>query len=237
MRPNPAETTSEERSSEEKSSGDEEEPGEARLPLVSALVVATILPLLMPDQLLPGPRWIVPVLIFVLMAAMLFLDPGRIDRHTRPLRWLRLGIALVLAVSTTYATVALAIALVVGSSTIVNSPGLLLSAGALVWLELLITLSFVYWELDLGGPGARAHSVRLFPDFAFPQDLNPGIARPGWRPTFVDYFYLGLTNNLAFSPTDVMPLSHWAKLGMGVQSIASLLIIGLVIARAVNIFR
>jgi hypothetical protein len=223
-------------SDDDPSVGDEE-PGEPRLPLVIALLVATILPLLMPDQLLPGPRWVVPAVIFVLMTALLVLDPGRIDRHTRPLRWLRLGIALVLAVSTTYATVALADALVVGSAAIVNSPGLLLSAGALVWLELLITFSFVYWELDLGGPGLRAHSARRFPDFAFPQDLSPSVARRGWRPTFIDYFYLGLTNNLAFSPTDVMPLSHWAKLTMGVQSIASLLIIGLVIARAVNIFR
>jgi hypothetical protein len=74
------------------------------------------------------------------------------------------------------------------------------------------------------------------PDLAFPQDLNPTVAPPGWRPMFVDYLYLGLTNNLAFSPTDVMPLSHWAKLTMGLQSIASLLLIGLVIARAVNIF-
>jgi hypothetical protein len=221
---------------EDPSAGDTE-AGEPRLPLVVSLLVASVLPLLMPDPVLPGPRWLVPVLVFALMAAMLFLDPGRIDRHTRPLRALRLGIALVLAVSTTYFTMALAIALVVGSAALVNSPALLLSTGALVWLELLITFSFVYWELDLGGPGVRAHSVRRFPDFAFPQDLSPSIARPGWRPTFIDYFYLGLTNNLAFSPTDVMPLSHWAKLAMGVQSIASLLIIGLVIARAVNIFR
>jgi hypothetical protein len=77
---------------------------------------------------------------------------------------------------------------------------------------------------------------RQFPDLAFPQDLNQTVARPTWRPTFLDYLYLGLTNNLAFSPTDVMPLTHWAKLAMGLQSIASLLIIGLVIARAVNIF-
>ena len=60
---------------------------------------------------------------------------------------------------------------------------------------------------------------------------------PGWRPTFVDYLYLAVTNGLAFSPTDVMPLAHWAKLAMGIQSIASLSLIGLVIARAVNIFK
>ena len=67
--------------------------------------------------------------------------------------------------------------------------------------------------------------------------MNPNIAAPDWHPSFVDYLYLGLTNNLAFSPTDVMPLKHWAKLAMGLQSVASLLVIGLVIARAVNIFK
>jgi len=79
--------------------------------------------------------------------------------------------------------------------------------------------------------------VREYPDLAFPQELNPGLARPGWRPTFIDYLYLGLTNSLAFSPTDVMPLAHWAKIAMGLQSVASLAVIGLVIARAVNILQ
>ncbi len=51
-----------------------------------------------------------------------------------------------------------------------------------------------------------------FPDLAFPEQFNPGVARPGWRPAFADYLYLGFTNSTAFSPTDVMPLARWAKL-------------------------
>jgi hypothetical protein len=210
--------------------------GEPRLPLVLTLIVAAGIPLLMPDPLLPGPRWILTVLIIVLLAVMLIMDPGRIDRRSRELRWLQIGILILLAAGTTFATVALADALVVGSAAITNSPTQLMTAGALDWIALLITFAFLYWELDLGGPGERAHSARCYPDLAFPQDLNPSVARPNWRPTFVDYLYLGLTNNLAFSPTDVMPLSHWAKLAMGLQSVASLLVIGLVLARAVNIF-
>ena len=80
------------------------------------------------------------------------------------------------------------------------------------------------------------HHEQKYPDFAFPQQLNPELAPPGWRPKFVDYLYLGLTNSTAFSPTDVMPMAAWAKLTMSVQSLVSLIIIGLVIARAVNIF-
>ncbi len=200
------------------------------------LVVAAGIPLLMPDPLLPGPRWVLTLLILVLLLFMLILDPGRIDRRSRELRGLQIGILVILAAGTTFATVALVETLVVGSAAITNSPTQLMAAGGLDWIALLITFAFLYWELDLGGPGERPHSPRCYPDLAFPQDLNPPVARPDWRPTVVDYLYLGLTNNLAFSPTDVIPLSHWAKLAMGLQSVASLLIIGLVLARAVNIF-
>jgi uncharacterized membrane protein len=94
----------------------------------------------------------------------------------------------------------------------------------------------LYWELDNGGAAKRARRVPRYPDLAFPQQLNPGIAPPEWRPEFVDYLYLGFTNATAFSPTDVMPMVPWAKVAMAVQSVISLVIIGLVIARAVNVF-
>ena len=70
---------------------------------------------------------------------------------------------------------------------------------------------------------------------AFVQHINPDLATPGWRPTFIDYLYLGLTNSLAFSPTDVMPLTHRAKLCMAGQSLISHAILTLVIANAVNL--
>lgn len=209
---------------------------ESRVPPLVALLVATALPLLMPDALLPGPRWLVPVVIFSL-TALLVLDAWRTGRRSRRVRRLQIGIAIVLAASTAYATVALAAALAAGSAAITNSADELLRAGGVVWVALLVTFAFLYWELDLGGPEERAAGERRCPDLAFPQDLDPDIARPGWRPTFIDYLYLGVTNNMAFSPTDVMPLTHHAKLAMSLQSVASLLIIGLVIARAVNIFR
>ena len=75
------------------------------------------------------------------------------------------------------------------------------------------------------------------PDFAFPQQLNREVAPPGWRPQFVDYLYIGTTNAVAFSPTDAMPLAHWAKLAMSTQGLISLAILGLVISRAVNVFK
>ena len=148
-----------------------------------------------------------------------------------------IAIVITLIASAGWATALLTHDLIYGQAAITNSGPALLRAGALVWVGLVISFAFLYWELDLGGPGQRAHNKRLYPDLAFPQDLNAELRRPGWQPDFVDYLYLGLTNSLAFSPTDVMPTAHWAKLSMAIQSIASLALLGLVIARAVNIFK
>jgi len=65
--------------------------------------------------------------------------------------------------------------------------------------------------------------------------LNPDIAPADWRPRFIDYLYLGFTNATAFSPTDAMPLAPWAKMAMAVQAAISLAVLGLVVARAVNV--
>jgi hypothetical protein len=88
-----------------------------------------------------------------------------------------------------------------------NSPRDLLSTGFLVWLYTIIAFAFLYWGLDGGGTQARALAAPEFPDLAFPEQLNPAWAPPGWRPEFFDYLYLGFTNATALSPTDVMPLS------------------------------
>jgi hypothetical protein len=83
---------------------------------------------------------------------------------------------------------------------------------------------------------ARYRGEHQYPDFAFSQQMSPELAPPGWRPQFVDYLILGLTTSMAFSPTDVMPMVLWAKLTMALQSLISLMVFGLVIARAVNVF-
>ena len=208
--------------------------GEARWPVLGMLALASVLPLFLPDRLTLGPRWLLPLVEGALLVAVAVTDPGRIDQRSRQVRSLRLTLISVLAVGTAVATGRLINDLVRGGG-ITNSADLLLRAGSLVWLELVIVFAFLYWELDAGGPGQRAHDPTRFPDLAFPQHMAPELARPGWRPVFYDYLYLGFTNSTAFSPTDVMPFAHWAKLTMAVQSLASLLILGLIVARAVNI--
>jgi uncharacterized membrane protein len=105
----------------------------------------------------------------------------------------------------------------------------------LIWLTNVIIFGLWYWELDRGGPGARCAPVHREPDFLFPQMVNPGTAPKGWTPNFLDYLYVSFTNASAFSPTDTMPLTEMSKILMLVQSLASLLIVALVAARAVNI--
>jgi len=149
---------------------------------------------------------------------------------------LSVGLVVLLVVGSASVTTRLVVDLIRGGPD-TNSPTQLLRIGAVVWAYIVIAFAFLYWELDGEGPEARSRAVPAFPDLAFPQHVNPTLARPGWRPQFFDYLYLGFTNSTAFSPTDVMPLSRWAKLAMAVQATASLVVLGLVVARAVNVLK
>jgi len=113
----------------------------------------------------------------------------------------------------------------------------LLLKGATVWLTNVVLFGQWFWLFDRGGPVRRLRANPPPPDFQFPQMENPELAAPGWRPHFVDYMYVSFTNSIAFSPTDAMPLNRWAKLLMLLESIVSALVILLVAARSVNIFK
>jgi len=111
----------------------------------------------------------------------------------------------------------------------------LIISGVLIWLTNFLIFGLWYWEIDRGGPGKRAAGNDGPPDFQFPQMNDDRIEPVGWRPKFIDYLYVSLTNNTAFSPTDTMPLTPIAKSIMGIQATVSLLTIGLIVSRAVNI--
>jgi hypothetical protein len=112
----------------------------------------------------------------------------------------------------------------------------LLASAAVVLFTSIVSFALVFWELDAGGPVARAmSSARERPDFQFPQDENPQLAQPGWAPRLVDYAYVSVTNSLAFSPTDTMPLTRLAKLFMGIEAAISFVTVLVVAARAINV--
>ena len=95
--------------------------------------------------------------------------------------------------------------------------------------------SFAFWFLDKGGPIARQEGLAHEADFLWPQTENPTVAPKGWAPSYLDYLYVAFTNGVAFSPTDVMPLSARMKMVMMVEAGASAITLILVAARAVNI--
>jgi choline dehydrogenase-like flavoprotein len=209
---------------------------EKRWPMACTLVIAMAVPLLLPARFSLGPSWSVPVVEALMLVAIIATDQGRIDRRSAASRALSLVLVAVLVADAAGVTGRLIVDLVEGGPE-TNSATDLLKTGFLVWFYTIIAFTFVYWALDGGGSESRFLAPPQFPGLAFPAQLNPGIAPPGWRPEFFDYLYLGFTDATAFSPTDVMPLARWAKLAMTVQSVGSLTILGLVIARAVNILQ
>ena len=203
--------------------------------MAGTVLAAMVLTLLLPDDVRLGPQWALPLIEGALLVVVIATDPGKINRRSRWLRALSIVLVSVLVLGAMWATVQLVDDLIHGGG-VTNSASELLQAGTIVWVSNNIAFALLYWELDGGGAPARAHHLPTHADFAFPQQLNPRIASPDWRPRFIDYLYLGFTNATAFSPTDVMPLAPWAKIAMMVQAFVSLGILGLVIARAVNVF-
>jgi hypothetical protein len=209
---------------------------EKRWPMAVTLLLAMAVPLLLPARFSLGPRWAAPAIEIALLMAIVAGDRGRIDHRSALGRALSLGLVAVLVADAAGITGRLVVDLVEGGPE-TNSATNLLEIGFLVWLYTIIAFAFLYWVLDGGGPESRFLAPSEFADFAFPEQISPEVARPGWRPEFFDYLYLGFTDATAFSPTDVMPLARWAKLAMTAQALCSLMILGLVIARAVNIFK
>jgi hypothetical protein len=209
--------------------------GEARWHMASAVLAAMVLTILLPPEWRLGPPWAVPTVEGALLLALIVGDPGVISKRSSVLRAFSIALVAVLIGQSFWSTGLLIDELITGGPQ-ASSPGTLLAAGSIVWLSNNIAFAILYWELDGGGAAARAYGLPAHPDLAFPQQLNPTIAPPNWRPRFIDYLYLGFTNATAFSPTDAMPLVPWAKVAMAVQATISLAILGLVVARAVNVF-
>jgi hypothetical protein len=203
--------------------------------MAAAVVAAIVLTILLPREQRVLPAWVLPLIEGFLLVALIAGDPGAIDRRSKVLRGLSIALVSILALSALVATARLIDVLITGGQQ-TNSASDLLEAGSIVWVSNILAFALLYWELDSGGAAARAHHTRADVDFAFPQQMNPELAPADWSPRFVDYLYLAFTNATALSPTDAMPIAHWAKLAMMVQSVSSLAILGLVIARAVNVF-
>jgi hypothetical protein len=205
------------------------------LAIATFVAITVVLRLVQPDRASLSPHWLVPAIEIALLVVLIAANPAHVEGRARWLR--RISIALIgtLVVIALISSVILIVDLIKGAS-VTESGASLLSSGALIWLGNSLVFGLLYWQLDSGGPLARYRHDRPYPDFAFSQQMSPELAPPGWRPQYVDYLVLGVTTSTAFSPTDVMPIATWAKLTMALQSLISLTVVGLVIARAVNVF-
>jgi hypothetical protein len=201
-------------------------------PAQVAVFTALVLYIALPDKLTLGPDWLLPTAEGLLLAGLVWASPWR--RRSQPRPWRRqlaLGLSVLVAAGNSVSLGLLIHFVVKGGKA--GGYELVLS-GAEIWTTAVLIFAVIYWELDGGGPTARAAGQKPLPDmFSFPQwaDLN----WTHWRPMFIDYLYLSFTNCTAFSPTDTMPVRASMKLLMMFQGFTALITIGVVVSRAISL--
>jgi uncharacterized membrane protein len=203
---------------------------EHRWPPIIGTTCAALLYAFLPNDFSLLPSWILPTLALLLVVPLVVLNPHHLTRDTWWSRAIGIVLAIILFGANQVAIVRTVVELLNGHA---HAPAVLL-ASLQVWLTDVIAFGLIYWELDRGGSVARRmrHDPDRVWDFRFPQeDSGP----TPWKPAYFDYLYFSLSTMMAFSPTDVMPLSTRAKALMGLQSFTGFVLLALVISRAVNI--
>jgi uncharacterized membrane protein len=208
------------------------EHGDPYWPAQLAVGLAIVLNLSLASQITIGPRWLLPGVEGILLVALVVIAPSRATVHRVVERRFALAVIGLVSLVNIVLLIRLVDRLINGGEVVGRS---LILSGAVLWVTNVLLFAVWYWEMDRGGPVARYENATALVDFQFPQMDDPELAPKGWRPGFLDYLYVSLTNSTAFSPTDTMPLTHTAKIVMAIQSVTALLTVGLVIARAVNI--
>ncbi len=204
---------------------------EPHWPPLLCIAAAILLEILLPSRLIPGPSWLFPALESVMLVVLLVASPQRVTGEHTLRRPLALGATALVSIAN-----AISLGLLCGNllhHQLTQGKALII-AGVLIWFTNVLVFSLWFWETDRGGPGRRAAGHDGAPDFLFPQMSDTWLL-PEWRPAYLDYLYVSVTNATAFSPTDTMPLTPTAKSVMGLQSLISLVTILLVVSRAVGI--
>ena len=214
---------------------------EPRWPSALAVLAAIALYVSLPSKIASGSyggyvlRFLAPALELMLLIPLAVTAPHRHISESGRRRKAALGLIAIVSLANVVALVFL-VHYLLGSSGAIHGRQLLLAA-AQIWWTNVIVFALWYWELDGGGPPARLRNPEAPRDFAFVQMTDEEVAAPGWHPRFSDYLYVSFTNSSAFSPTDTMPLTRWAKQLMMMQATVSLVTLLLVAARAVNILQ
>ena len=208
-------------------------PGETRWPAAASMMLIILWQLLLPERLTLGPNWLIPAIEAAILVTLLIVGPSTLNSESKDVRYIALTLIGVL-IAANVITLGFLLHTLLKTGQMVNGRAPIYSAVA-VWSTGVISFGLLYWELDRGGPIARCSADHAAPDFLFPQMGSAGSTEHEWTPRYLDYLYVSLTNSIAFSPTDALPLTHRAKVVMAIQSLASLATIVVVGARAVNI--
>ncbi|WP_328998757.1 hypothetical protein OHA18_30440 [Kribbella sp. NBC_00709] len=206
-----------------------------RWPASLAVVAVLILQLLVPPQINALPRWLMPALGLLLLVPLIYMNPFHLRRDEPWLRWVELVLLAVLVAVNAYYLAGMIFFLNNGDA---NEGKVLVKSALLIWVTNVVAFGLWYWEIDRGGPFARApeherEAERA--DLLFPQMTVDLDGWKKWLPGFTDYLYVSFTNATAFSPTDTLPLTARTKMLMAVQSAIALLTIAIIAARAVNV--
>jgi uncharacterized membrane protein len=203
-------------------------------PAQVTVLAAILLSFNLPSRLTIQQTWLIPAIEAVLLFGLVVSTPWIPARHHRHRRKVSLALIALVTASNLVNLALLVHTLLHGGRGAGNGNELII-AGVEIWVTNVLLFTVWYWQLDRGGPIARAQEHCPPPDFYFPQMTDDRLGGLDWRPRYYDYLYTSFTNATAFSPTDTMPLTANAKLLMMVQSLASLITIGMVFARAINI--
>jgi uncharacterized membrane protein len=204
----------------------------AALVVVVVLFVLAVVSRQQGWELLGFPWWIWLVLgapALALAVDLLLARRGNGFVQTRQAALVLLG----LLAAGNFVALGILVAGLVSTSASELTGGEILLMGFSIYTTNMIVFGLIFWEVEDGGPVARHRPQdRDARDFRFPQDDD---STTRWHPQIWDYLYVSLTNSIAFSPTDTMPLSLRAKALMGLESFVAAVTVLLVAARAVNV--
>jgi hypothetical protein len=210
-------------------------PAEPRWPVALSIAAVMALLILLPHRVRLMPPW-----VLVLLGPAVLAPIAAAAMRPASASWARIERGVTFAFTAFAGAANLAILGMLIFDMIRRSRSVdglqLLSSSIAVWATNVLMFSLLFWQLDRGGPAARATAAPEPPDWIFPSDQAPPNTVPaGWRPRFVDYLFLGYSTATAFSTTDGLPLTGRAKCAMMAESTVSLVTLVVVAARAINV--
>jgi hypothetical protein len=225
----PVKKTQQDDSVHEKHTPASDELEEDVAPSVAALagiLMTGLLYLVLPPNVIIGPNWLLLIVEAVFVAPLIIDILIAWDLSHKARR-----ILVLIPLGTSTLALILGVVLLIRTLPTDTHATNLLRSAALLWSLNILVFALWYWELDGGGPWKRHLSGHHAADFLFPQQVNG----KSWEPHFLDYLFVAFTGATALSPTDTFPLTKTAKTLMMLEAVLSLTMIGILVARSVNI--